>query len=214
MGIPAIAQFASHAVTPTGPDLGASPRTAVTVRNIAPSALMWPSVGSKHDLGDVYHEDLSFRDGEPCPPMTHSSRTSGQRYMLGSCGCLAWQSTVGGRGSHLRMYSPLTNTVSTACSDQQHRQPIKFGRATDASPGCRPRGRGSERPSAQDDDSVVVRETRFPEHRGGGVNRGITVAPAEASTPVPPLRLPGIGRNRTSAADRPDRAMRNGMVSL
>ena len=33
-------------------------------------------------------------------------------------------------GSHVRMYSPLSNTVSTACSDQGlHQQPIKFNSA-------------------------------------------------------------------------------------
>ena len=33
-------------------------------------------------------------------------------------------------GSHVRMYSPLSNTVSTACSDQGlHQQPIKVDKA-------------------------------------------------------------------------------------
>jgi DNA-binding beta-propeller fold protein YncE len=36
-----------------------------------------------------------------------------------------------GDGAHLRMYSPLTGTVSTACSDAiDHKQPIEFERAT------------------------------------------------------------------------------------
>jgi DNA-binding beta-propeller fold protein YncE len=32
-------------------------------------------------------------------------------------------------GSHVRIYSPLTNTVSTACSDRLHQQPITFENA-------------------------------------------------------------------------------------
>jgi NHL repeat len=35
-------------------------------------------------------------------------------------------------GTHVRMYSPITNTVSTACSDRgAHQQPIEFGDARD-----------------------------------------------------------------------------------
>lgn len=116
-----VAQFANPldlAVTQTGDVLVADTGNC-RIRRVTPSGMVTTLAGD--GVPAVPSDQAQFADGRPALS-ARFERPSG--VAVDQAGTV-WVSD----GTHVRMYSPLANTVSTACSDSGHHQePIKFSR--------------------------------------------------------------------------------------
>jgi hypothetical protein len=108
------------AVTQTG-DLFVADTGNFRIRRVTPSGTVTTVAGD--GVPAVPTDEAQFADARPALG-ARFERPAG--LAVDSMGTV-WVAD----GHHVRMYSPLTNTVYTACSDtMQHRQPIKFESAT------------------------------------------------------------------------------------
>ena len=121
-GPPTVAQFSRPvglAVTPTG-DLFVADTGNHRIRRISPSGVVTTIAGN--GIAASPGDPSQFLDGLPALQATFE----GPFGLAVDPSGMVWVAD----GTHVRMYSPLSNTVSTACSDQGlHRQPIKFKNA-------------------------------------------------------------------------------------
>jgi DNA-binding beta-propeller fold protein YncE len=117
-----VAQFASPlelAVTQTG-DIFVADTGNFRIRRVTPSGMVTTLAGD--GVPAVPSDQAQFADGRPA---LHARFERPSSLAVDQAGTV-WVSDH----THVRMYSPLANTVSTACSDSGHHQePIKFSRA-------------------------------------------------------------------------------------
>jgi len=121
-GPPTTAQFNSPrglAVMQTG-DLLVADTKNFRIRRVAPSGVVTTVAGDGTAASPT--DSSEFLDNRPAL-QARFERPSG---LAVDPSGMVWIAD----GSHVRMYSPLANTVSTVCSDRRlHQQPIKFDRA-------------------------------------------------------------------------------------
>ena len=121
-GPPTVAQFSRPvglAVTPAG-DLFVADTGNHRIRRVSPAGVVTTVAGN--GIAASPTDPSQFLDGRPALQASFE----GPFGLAVDPSGMVWVAD----GSHVRMYSPLSNTVSTACSDQGlHQQPIKFNNA-------------------------------------------------------------------------------------
>jgi DNA-binding beta-propeller fold protein YncE len=121
-GPPTLAQFNQPmglAVTQTG-DLLIADAGNYRIRRVSPSGTVTTVAGD--GVPAVPTDKPQFADRRPAL----NARFEAPGDLVVDPAGMVWVADV----THVRMYSPITNTVSTACSDRgTHQQPIEFGGA-------------------------------------------------------------------------------------
>jgi DNA-binding beta-propeller fold protein YncE len=121
-GPPPVAQFSRPvglAVTPAG-DLFVADTGNHRIRRVSPAGVVTTVAGN--GIAASPTDPSRFLDGQPALQTSFE----GPFDLAVDPSGMVWVAD----GSHVRIYSPLSNTVSTACSDQGlHQQPIKFNNA-------------------------------------------------------------------------------------